>query len=155
MSRLNLEPVPVHHYLLTYLYVFTAGAMALFCAFVLRDTYRFVLINLELHRYTIHANVIMASVLLMGIGCLVFLVASEHYLRKAPNTFTQFVRFLRLGAYPLLLAGLAHLVHTAVGYGVHQQYVDAMRLSAGLAETLFGLLVGFLGFKVQGHRLLV
>ncbi len=154
MSRANLQPLPVLHYILTYLYVLVAGAIALFCALVMRDTYRFVLINLELHRYTIHANVLMASVILVGIVCLVFLMVSEHYFRTAPNTYTQFIRFLRMVAYPLLLAGLAHLIHAGVGYGAHQQYVDVMRVSAGLAETLAGLLVGYLGFKGQSHRLL-
>ncbi len=150
----DLKPVPVHHYILTYLYVFVAGAMALFCAFVLRDTYRFALINLDLHRYTIHVNVIMASIILLGVGCLVFLVAAEHYLRGAPNTYTQLIRFLRMFMFPLLLAGLAHLVHAGIGYGAHQQYVDMMRLSVGLAEILGGMLVGFLAFKGLGYRLL-
>ncbi len=148
MSRVTLEPVPAYHYLLTYLYVLVAGGIAVFSTWVLRDTYRLVLIELELHRYTIHANVILVSIILLGIGCLAFLVVAEHYFRLAPSTYIQFIRFLRMVTFPLLLAGLAHLVHAGVVYGVHARYADMLRGSIiGLVEILSSLLVGYLGFK--------
>lgn len=143
MPEVNLKPPPLHHYLLTYLYVFAAFGTALFCALVLRDVYRLILINLDLHRYTIHANVIFASVAVLGIGCLVYLIYAEHYFRTAPDTRSQLLRFGRFVAYPLLVVGLAHLIHTGIGYYVHQHW-DTSRILVGLAEVVIGLGLLFL-----------
>lgn len=145
--------VPLRHHILTYLYLLLAAGMALFSAFILRDTYRLLLINAELHRYTIHANVLFTTFIVVGIGGLVFLVAAEHYFRVAPDMRTQFRRFLQLASFPLLVTGIAHLGYAGIAFGA-AQFVDTFRLSTGLAECLVGGLLLFLGFKPQSGGLM-
>ena len=127
------------HLGLGYLYVLLAGAATVFIGFTLRDVYRFALIRMELHRYTIHVNALFAT-FTVGIASLVVLVILEHYFRNAANTQVQFCRLLKVLAFPLFLAAGAHLLHWGLAFwGAH--YFDSFRLLAAGIELVLGVVL--------------
>lgn len=128
-----LPATGLRHQALAFLYLLLVGTSAVFSGFLLRDAYRLLLIRAEWNRYVIHANSLFATLIVVGIGGLVFLVAVEHYFRAAPDARIQFRRFVRILAYPLLAAGIAHWTHAGVAYHA-TQFVDGFRWAAGGAE---------------------
>lgn len=129
----------VAHLALGFLYMFIAAAGTLLSGFIFRDTYRFALIQQQLHRYTIHVNVLFLT-FLIGTCTLIALVVLEHYFRTAPDWKTQLRRFLRVMAFPLLLASLAQFSH--IGLAVYATgFVDGIRLATGIAKLILGVLL--------------
>lgn len=125
------------HLGLGYLYVLLAGAAAVFSGSLLRDVYRFALIRAELHRYTIHVNVLLAT-FIVGLVSLVALVILEHYFRSATNKQVQFYRLLKVLAFPLFLAAGVHLLHWNLAFW-GTRYFDLFRLSAAGVELTLGV----------------
>ncbi len=137
------------HLGLGYLYVLLAGAATAFSGFMVRDVYRFALIRMELHRYTIHVNVLFVT-FIVGMASLVALVTLEHYFRHAANTQVQFYRWLKVLAFPLFLATGAHLLHWSLAFwGAH--YFDSFRLLAAGIELALGVVL----WVTTGRRLQV
>ncbi len=124
------------HLGLGYLYVVLAGAAAVFSGFMFRDVYRFTLIRAELHRYTIHVNVLFLTVI-VGLICLVLLVFLEHYFRNAENMRIQFLRMLKVLTFPLFIAAVAHLMHWGLAF-LGAQYFDLFRFMAAGLELVLG-----------------
>ena len=137
------------HLGLGYLYVLLAGVAAVFSGFMVRDVYRFALIRAELHRYTIHVNVLFITVAI-GTASLIALVVLEHYFRNAADKQTQLLRLLRVLAFPFLMAAVAHLLHGGLAlFGA--QFLDPFRLAAALVELVLGVsLLVFTGGRLQG-----
>ncbi len=125
------------HLGLGYLYVVIAVTSAVFSGFMFRDVYRFTLIRAELHRYTIHVNVLFLTVI-VGLICLVLLVFLEHYFRNAENKRIQFIRMLKVLAFPLFLAAVAHLMHWGLAFW-GAQYFDFFRFVAACLELILGV----------------
>ncbi len=137
------------HLGLAYLYVLLAGVAAVFSGFMLRDVYRFALIRAELHRYTIHFNVLFIT-FVVGAVSLVALVILEHYFRNAPNKQVQFYRLLKVLAFPLVLAAGAHLLYGALAFW-GARYFDSFRFLAAVMELALG--AGL--WMIAGRRLQV
>ncbi len=129
----------VLHLGLGYLYVLLAGIAAVLGGFMWRDVYRLALIRAELHRYTIHVNVLFVT-FGVGIVSLIVLVILEHYFRQAASLQVQFYRLLKVLVFPLFLTAGAHLLQWGlIFWGA--QYFDTFRFLAAGFELALGVIL--------------
>lgn len=132
-------PHRIVRYGLAYFLWLVTIALAVLAALALRDTFRFVLISMQLHRYTIYANSQIVT-LLLGFLVVLLVIVVEHMYRTAVPKGLLTVRALLVGGWLFLLLALVHGTHIAVAYWSNG-VVDRLRLTVAGTELLVGIVL--------------
>lgn len=138
----------VVRYGLAYLLWLATIVLATLVVLALRDTFRFVLISMRLHRYTIYANSQVAT-LFLGFLLIILVIVVEHLYRTAVPKGLLTVRVLLVGGWLFLLLGLVHGTHIVVAF-VSSGVLDYLRMIVAGAELLSAAVL--LSVRIRLHH---